>query len=83
MVKIRYIGPIDEIELLGLSRPYRMRRGMATLVAEEDADRLLEDPAFELVDDEVLEESHGNNCSLSSRAREVSLSVLPPGHTLW
>lgn len=57
MVKIRYIGPIDEIELLGLSRPYKMRRGAATLVAEEDADRLLEDPAFELVDDEVLEES--------------------------
>lgn len=58
VVKIRYIGPIDEIELLGLSRPYRMRRGVATLVAEEDADRLLEDPAFELVDNEVLEESH-------------------------
>ena len=58
MIKIRYIGPIDEIELLGLSRPYKMRRGVATLVAEEDADRLLEDPAFELVDDEVLEEYH-------------------------
>lgn len=52
MVKIRYIGPIDEIELLGLSRPYRMRRGVATLVAEEDAEVLLEDPAFELADDQ-------------------------------
>lgn len=58
MVKIRYIGPIDEIELLGLSRPYRVRRGVTMLVAEEDADRLLEDPAFELVDDEVPEKSH-------------------------
>ena len=56
MVKIRYIGPIDEIELLGLSRPYKMRRGEVTLVAEGDADRLLEDPAFELVDDKVLTE---------------------------
>lgn len=52
MVKIRYTGPIDEIELLGLSRPYRMRRGVATLVAEEDAEVLLEDPAFELADDQ-------------------------------
>ncbi len=58
MVKIRYIGPLEEIVLLGLSAPYRMRRGEPVLVLEEDAERLLEDPAFKLVDEEVLEESN-------------------------
>jgi hypothetical protein len=57
MVKVRYIGSLEEVALLGLSAPYRMRRGEPVLVLEEDAEKLLEDPAFELVNDEVLEES--------------------------
>lgn len=52
MIAIRYIGPIEEIVVLGLSAPYRMRRGEAVLVREEDAEVLLEDPAFELADDQ-------------------------------
>lgn len=52
MIAVRYIGPIEEIVVLGLSAPYRMRRGEAVLVREEDAERLLEDPAFELVENE-------------------------------
>lgn len=52
MIAIRYIGPIEEIVVLGLSAPYRMRRGEAVLVREEDAEVFLEDPAFELADDQ-------------------------------
>lgn len=51
MVKVRYIGAVEEIQLLGLSRPYKMRRGEAVLMAEEDAEIVLEDPLFELVED--------------------------------
>lgn len=52
VIAIRYIGPIEEIVVLGLSAPYRMRRGEAVLVREEDAEVFLEDPAFELADDQ-------------------------------
>ncbi len=58
MVKVRYVGPLEEIALLGFSVAYRMKRGEPTLVLEEDANRLLEDPAFELVDDEVFDKFH-------------------------
>lgn len=56
MVKVKYVGPLEEITVLGLSAPYRMRRGEAVLMLEEDAERLLDDPAFELVDEEELDE---------------------------
>ncbi len=52
MIKVRYVGPLEEISVLGLSAPYRMRRGEAVLVREEDAEVLLDDPAFELADDQ-------------------------------
>lgn len=56
VVKVKYVGPLEEITVLGLSAPYRMRRGEAVLMLEEDAERLLDDPAFELVDEEELDE---------------------------
>lgn len=56
VIKVRYVGPLEEISVLGLSVPYRMRRGEVVLMREEDAERLLDDPAFELVDEEEFDE---------------------------
>lgn len=53
VIPVRYIGPIEEIVVLGLSMPYRMRRGATVLVREEDAEWLVDDPNFELVEDQA------------------------------
>lgn len=45
-----YTGPLNELNILGLSRPYRFVRGKPLAVAEADAEVLLEDPHFALAE---------------------------------
>lgn len=45
--RVVYVGPSDEVSIVGLSRDYKFRRGVPELVPDADAEVLLADPAFE------------------------------------